>query len=779
MRAAACMAGHQLAMDPGDAIGQLPGIPTTEPAFGLPAVWIPEPAAPRPRRSAAPSSTRESVIVTHLTETIRTHAAELLTRQETRQLLDQLKELNAAVVDEVVPDVLSLGEIQRVLQALLREGVSIRDLGSIVEAIGDKARLTRDPALLAEYARQALGPHDHRRRTSTPRARCARSRSIPRSSRRWPRRSRRPPTASSWRWSPTRAQALVTRLAEQVETAHRPRAAGRCCCARRACAATCAGSASSACRSCAVCSYNEIVPGIGVETIGVVEHERHRSRRHRAPTTEPGVKTFRGESLEELLPQIREELGADAVVLRQREGLKGGVGGFFQKRCVEVDARAGAARVDTYAGAAEDEDIRSALDGDTPDFAEELEAELEAAEDEDRFTRPAGVAATAPPPGIGLRPAGRRADAGAGLPARHRAARRRALRQARRPGGRRGPRRRRRSARSSRPPRRSPSSCTWPTRRCRRRPPRPRPPPRPPRPRSRSLSPPVAPAQPVAAAEPAAAGRPGPGRVRRRRGTVAPAAPARPVQADTQELALVEGGLSPALAADVVAETVSHLLPFGTPRQLKRLVRQSLARRIPVQGPRALGGAALVLAGAGGTGKTLTVARLAAAYAAGSDLDVVVIALRPRDGGAELAGLLAPAGIAVEVAESATEAKARIAEMAGRALVLVDTPAVSPGDEEGVKAFAADLRRLKGAEVHLCVPATLSAAAAKRVVAAFAPLKAAGIVLTHVDETPQVGAVVELAINGGPALTFIGRDTGLDGGLELADPASVAALVLP
>jgi flagellar biosynthesis GTPase FlhF len=223
---------------------------------------------------------------------------------------------------------------------------------------------------------------------------------------------------------------------------------------------------------------------------------------------------------------------------------------------------------------------------------------------------------------------------------------------------------------------------------------------------------------------------------------------------------------------------VSHVLPFGTPRQLKRLVRTALARRIPVQGPRALGGAALVMAGAGGAGKTLTVARLAAAYAAGSDLDVVVVALRPRDGGAELSGLLHPMGVPVEVAETAAEAKARIAEMAGRALVLVDTPAVSPGNEEGVKALAADLRRLKG-EVHLCLPATLSAAAAKRVLGAFEPLKPAGIVLTHVDETPQVGAVVELAIAGGPALTFVGRDTGLEGGLELADPAAVAALVLP
>jgi len=462
-----------------------------------------------------------------------------------------------------------------------------------------------------------------------------------------------------------------------------------------------------------------------------------------APTTEPGVKTFRGESLEELLPQIREELGADAVILRQRDGLKGGVGGFFQKRCVEVDARAGAPRVDTYAGAAEDEDIRSALDGDAPDFAQELEAGLEAAEDEDRFSRPPGVAATVAPasasaalpaqpagapmlapvfqPGVvrpanlSIKPADPAVAAGLEAPAI------RALFAAAAPFA----------------EQLHMADATQPT---------------------------TAPAVPAASAavEPVAA-----------------TAPARPVQADTQELALVEGGLSPALAADVVAETVSHVLPFGTPRQLKRLVRQALARRIPVQGPRALGGATLVLAGAGGTGKTLTVARLAAAYAAGSDLDVVVIALRPRDGGVELAGLLAPAGVAVEAADSAAEANARIAEMAGRAVVLVDTPAVSPGDEEGVKAFAAELRRLKGAELHLCIPATLSAAAAKRVVAAFAPLRPAGIALTHVDETPQVGAVVELAISGGPALTFIGRDTGLEGGLELADPASVAALVLP
>jgi flagellar biosynthesis protein FlhF len=475
-----------------------------------------------------------------------------------------------------------------------------------------------------------------------------------------------------------------------------------------------------------------------------------------APTTEPGVKTFRGESLEELLPQIREELGADAVILRQRDGLKGGVGGFFQKRCVEVDARAGSKRVDTYAGAAADEDVRAALDADTtPDFDAELDAELEAAEEEEeRFARaaapsPSAIAQAAQALVTGAQPAapampplqvGTTFTVGQPIPAADpnvaeglESPAIRALFEAAAPFA---------------------EQLQM---------------------ADAAIARPAAPAAVEAPAAPAEVPLPAPVVA----AEVEPVAPARPAQADTQEYALVEGGLSPALAADVVAETVSHLLPFGTPRQLKRLVRQALARRIPVQGPRALGGAAVVLAGAGGSGKTLTVARLAAAYAQRSDLDVVVLALRPRDGGAELQSLLAPFGVAVEVFESSADAKARLAGVADNTLVLVDTRAVSPSDEEGVKALATDLRRLKGAEVHLCLPATLSAAAAKRLLAAFEALKPSGIALTHVDETPQVGAVVELAVTGGPALTFVGRDTGVEGGLEIADAADVAALVLP
>jgi flagellar biosynthesis protein FlhA len=263
------MAGHQLAMDPGDAVGQLPGLPTTEPAFGLPAIWIADAQRAEAEALGYTVVDQESVIVTHLTESIRSEAAELLTRQETRQLLDQLKEHNAAVVDEVVPDVLSLGEIQRVLQSLLREGVSIRDLGVIVEAIGDKARLTRDPALLAEYARQALGRQitapflgaDRKLRAIAldPMIEQEVSESI---------------TATSdgeyLAMEPSRAQALVTALRERTDTAATLGSRPVLLCSARI-RRHLRRLAEQSIPQLAVCSYNEIAPGIRVETVGVVE----------------------------------------------------------------------------------------------------------------------------------------------------------------------------------------------------------------------------------------------------------------------------------------------------------------------------------------------------------------------------------------------------------------------------------------------------------------------------------------------------------------------------
>ncbi len=148
--------GHKLAMNAGDASPGLAGIPTIEPAFGLPAVWIEDGARAEAEALGYTVVDSESMIVTHLTELIRAYSAELLTRQETKQLLDTLRDQNAAAVEDVVPDKLGLGEVQRVLQQLLREHVSIRDLGTILESIGDRAATTRDPAALVESARQTL-----------------------------------------------------------------------------------------------------------------------------------------------------------------------------------------------------------------------------------------------------------------------------------------------------------------------------------------------------------------------------------------------------------------------------------------------------------------------------------------------------------------------------------------------------------------------------------------------------------------------------------------------
>jgi flagellar biosynthesis protein FlhA len=149
--------GHRLAINPGEGAPTVTGIPTTEPAFNLPAVWIDDSMRGEAEALGYTVVDGESVIVTHLTETVRRHVHELLTRQETKKLLDALREQNAAAVEEVVPDRLGVGEVQRVLQHLLREGISIRDLGVILETVGDRAAITRDTSVLAEYARQALG----------------------------------------------------------------------------------------------------------------------------------------------------------------------------------------------------------------------------------------------------------------------------------------------------------------------------------------------------------------------------------------------------------------------------------------------------------------------------------------------------------------------------------------------------------------------------------------------------------------------------------------------
>ncbi len=150
------MLDHFLAMDSGTVFETIPGIETVEPAFGLPALWIPEADRERAELNGYTVVDAVSVLATHLTEIIKQHAAEILGRQETQNLVDNLAKSNQGLVDEVVPELLGIGEIQKVLSNLLNERISIRDMATIMEVLADYARATKDPEILTEYVRHAM-----------------------------------------------------------------------------------------------------------------------------------------------------------------------------------------------------------------------------------------------------------------------------------------------------------------------------------------------------------------------------------------------------------------------------------------------------------------------------------------------------------------------------------------------------------------------------------------------------------------------------------------------
>ena len=348
------MPGHHLAMDPGDAMGQ-PRHPHDR--TGLrPARRVGARERPRRGRGARLDRGRPRVRGRHAPhrEHPRPARPSCSLARRPASCSTSSKEVNAAVVDEVVPDVLSVGEIQRVLQALLREGVSVRDLGAVVEAIGDKARLTRDVAMLAEYARQALGRTivaPYLDSEGTLRAIAL----DPALEQEIAEALVQTADGEFLAMDPARAHGLVNMAAEQVD--HALARGGRpvmLCSARvrrhlrrlfeqrlpqaRRCAPTT--------RSSPVSALRPSVSWIRHRSAPARRHERCCPRRlvpieemDMDTTYDSDTKTFRGRSIEELLPKIRAELGPDAIVLRRREGLAGGVGGFFQKSYVEVEAR--------------------------------------------------------------------------------------------------------------------------------------------------------------------------------------------------------------------------------------------------------------------------------------------------------------------------------------------------------------------------------------------------------------------------------------------------------
>ncbi len=147
---------HYLAMSPGYDDESISGIETLEPAFGLPALWIDESTKERAELSGYTVVDPPSVVATHLTELIKKHAHELIGRQETKTLIDNLRENYPVLVDELIPSVLSVGDVQKVLSKLLREKISVRDLVTIFETLADCGTYSKDPDVLTEYVRQSL-----------------------------------------------------------------------------------------------------------------------------------------------------------------------------------------------------------------------------------------------------------------------------------------------------------------------------------------------------------------------------------------------------------------------------------------------------------------------------------------------------------------------------------------------------------------------------------------------------------------------------------------------
>lgn len=150
------LADHLMAMDPGTVIEQMEGVPTKEPVFGLPAIWITDDRKDEAQYDGYTVVDLSTIVATHLTEVLKANLSELFGRQELVRVLDNFKEINPKVVTDLIPDIMPLGTVLKVQQNLLREGVSVRDLRTILETLAENGTSTKDPDALTEYVRQAL-----------------------------------------------------------------------------------------------------------------------------------------------------------------------------------------------------------------------------------------------------------------------------------------------------------------------------------------------------------------------------------------------------------------------------------------------------------------------------------------------------------------------------------------------------------------------------------------------------------------------------------------------
>lgn len=428
----------------------------------------------------------------------------------------------------------------------------------------------------------------------------------------------------------------------------------------------------------------------------------------------PGGRVYRGRSVAELIPRIQADLGPEAIVLRRRSGLEGGLGGFFQRPFVEIEARAGGGRVDLYDGGAETPALES-IGGLRPESAPQIEQApqpdpsvfanaLQAAGIAISDARPAEAKATAAP--VAAKPA----------PWAHMV-----------------------SAYTSAAAEQEPTPAATPA----------------------AAQPAPAPAQPAPAATPAAA---------------EPTPEARSRTQLTVAKELIATGIDERFAQELIDSATAHVLAFNPRIGLRKAVRIELERRIPTAAALPSKGAAIVLAGPGGSGKTRCVASLAGVYRRSEALKASCASLLEGEQGT-LKMLLSPA-LTAPADAGGTRALRALAAARAQGLALIDTPSLSPADQGQIKALGKLLGQIGPDRVVIALPATLGATAAAQLLAALAPLRPEAIAITHADETDQIGVAVQAACESGLAPEYLLGGARGARSMERLDPASLAQRLL-
>ena len=545
-------------------------------------------------------------------------------------------------------------------------------------------------------------------------------------------------------------------------------------------------------------------PGELLEALG-------REARARLGGRDTATRVYRGRSVEELVPQIQRDLGSDAIILRRREGLTGGMFGFFQRAFVEIEAMPGAPGVDVYDETPEQEPAVPPVPA-TPQYELPPAPQAPVSEPPPPPTAeypPVAAAPTYPTPAPAPVSPSPPLPASAPEPASPPPEETQSASYLQRPGGP-GyePYPPIRSAYGSPPPPPVPSAPTTPEPFYSREPaapttaggsayvtahlaalaradrtklpPRAATPGRPADPLGWAAEiPELAPREqpqsfpsPLTRAPAAKAGeRPG------ERRTVGPGSTTR-AQAGVAR-SLSRCGIGDELARDLIEGASAHALALAPRAGLAQAVRTTLAQRIPVAPPLPTKGAAIVIVGAGGAGKTTCCAALLGAYRKSSSLSASCATIAREDEEGELRMLLSPY-VMKPTPVGSTRALRALRKARGEGLAVVDTPSLSPSDRAGVRELGKLLAELSPERVVVALPATLGATAAAQLLQSLRPLGANALALTHADETDQFGVAVEAACRFGLAPEYM-LERARGGGWRLRQllPSALAERLLP